>query len=329
MFIASPVRALFAPSFWSLGLLLALLVSLPVQAKTLLRIGYQKSSTLMSLMKADGSLERALLSQDVAISWHEFASGQPLAEALNVGSVDLSADVADTVPVFARAAGADLVYFAREAPSPEAQAILVSRAAPFKTVADLKGQKVAVTKASGSHYLLMAALAKAGLSFADIQPVWLTPADARAAFETGQVAAWAAWEPFLSAACDQAGARILADGRQLADYQRYYLASIRFARQHPQVLQRIYAELVRAGQQVRAHPARTARVLVPLWGNLAPQIIEQANARRSYRVLPVDQASLAGQQRLADAFYRAGLLPVRPDFKDAVLWHPSTTAIPH
>jgi sulfonate transport system substrate-binding protein len=66
-----------------------------------------------------------------------------LLEALNVGAIDLSADVADTVPVFAQAAGATLTYFAQESPSPSAQAIVVRADSPFKTVADLKGKKIA------------------------------------------------------------------------------------------------------------------------------------------------------------------------------------------
>ena len=137
------------------------------------------------------------------------ASGQPLLEALNVGNIDLSADVADTVPVFAQAAGAQLAYFARETPSPAAQAILVRDGSPLRNLADLKGKKVAVTKAAGAHYLLIAALAKAGLKFSDIQPAYLTPADGRAAFENGKVDAWVIWEPFLSAAQRQLPTRTL------------------------------------------------------------------------------------------------------------------------
>jgi sulfonate transport system substrate-binding protein len=114
-----------------LGLSLGLLAALPAQAETQLRIGYQKSSTLISLLKSQGTLEQALADQDIRVSWHEFASGQPLLEALNVGNIDLSADVADTVPVFAQAAGAQLAYFARETPSPAAQAILVRDGSPL------------------------------------------------------------------------------------------------------------------------------------------------------------------------------------------------------
>ena len=62
-----------------------------------LRIGFQKSSTLIAILKARGTLERAVAPLNVRIEWGEFASGLPLTEALNAGAVDFSADVADTV----------------------------------------------------------------------------------------------------------------------------------------------------------------------------------------------------------------------------------------
>ncbi len=305
------------------GLAISLLGSLPSHAKTLVRIGYQKSSTLISLLKVQNSLEKALLTQDVSISWHEFTSGQPLLEALNLGQLDLSADVADTVPVFAQAAGAKLTYFAQETPSPTAQAILVHQSAPLKTLADLKGKKVAVTKASGSHYLLIAALQKAGLTFSDIQPAYLTPADGRAAFEQGRVDAWVTWEPFLSAAQQQLPTRLLQAEQPLAAYRRYYLTTPEFAQQHPQILQTVYAQLANAGDWLRAHPSQAATLLSPLWGNLNQKIVERANQHRSYQVRPVDPASLSEQQQIADAFYAAGLLPRQINARDVSIWQPN------
>lgn len=309
-------------SLLGLGLSLGLLAALPAQAETLLRIGYQKSSTLISLLKSQGTLEQALADQDIRVSWHEFASGQPLLEALNVGNIDLSADVADTVPVFAQAAGAQLAYFARETPSPAAQAILVRDGSPLRNLADLKGKKVAVTKAAGAHYLLIAALAKAGLKFRDIQPAYLTPADGRAAFENGKVDAWVIWEPFLSAAQRQLPTRTLEGSQGLASYQRYYLTSSRFAAAHPQVLQTVYRELAEAGDWLRANPAEAARILGPLWGNLDPAIVEQANGRRSYQVRPVEPDGLGEQQKIADAFFAEGLLPRAVDTRAVATWQP-------
>ena len=309
-------------SLLGLGLSLGLLAALPAQAETQLRIGYQKSSTLISLLKSQGTLEQALADQDIRVSWHEFASGQPLLEALNVGNIDLSADVADTVPVFAQAAGAQLAYFARETPSPAAQAILVRDGSPLRNLADLKGKKVAVTKAAGAHYLLIAALAKAGLKFSDIQPAYLTPADGRAAFENGKVDAWVIWEPFLSAAQRQLPTRTLEGSQGLASYQRYYLTSSRFAAEHPEVLQTVYSELAKAGDWLRANPAEAARILGPLWGNLDPAIVEQANGRRSYQVRPVEPDGLGEQQKIADAFFAEGLLPRAVDTRAVATWQP-------
>ncbi len=92
-----------------------------------LRIGFQKSSTLINVLKANGELEKGLAGLGVSVTWAEFQSGLPLLEALNVGSIDFSGDVADTVPVFAQAAGAKLTYVASEAPSPLAQALFDTR----------------------------------------------------------------------------------------------------------------------------------------------------------------------------------------------------------
>ncbi|WP_410017191.1 aliphatic sulfonate ABC transporter substrate-binding protein [Pseudomonas sp. 5P_3.1_Bac2] len=299
---------------------LSLSFSLPATAAEKLRIGYQKSSTLISLLKANGNLEQALAKLDISISWHEFSSGQPLLEALNVGNIDLSADVADTVPVFAQAAGADLTYFAQESPSPTAQAVIVRNDSAIKNLQQLKDKKIAVTKAAGSHYLLIAALAKAGLKFSDIQPAYLSPADGRAAFENGKVDAWVTWEPFLSAAQQQLPTRTLTDGTGLANYQRYYLTSTSYAKDHQKALKIVFAELVKTGDWLRANPKQGADILSPLWGNLPSQIVELANSRRSYQVTLVQPDSLNEQQKIADAFVSEGVLPKAIDAHAVPIW---------
>ncbi|WP_244653609.1 aliphatic sulfonate ABC transporter substrate-binding protein [Pseudomonas lutea] len=296
--------------------------SLSATARGTLRIGYQKSSTLITLLKHQGTLEQALGQDDVDITWHEFPSGLPLLEALNVGNVDISADVADTVPIFAQAAKARLTYFAEESPSPSAQAIVVRSDSAIRQLSDLRGKKVAVTKAAGTHYLLIAALNKAGLSFGDIQPAYLSPADGRAAFENNKVDAWVTWEPFLTRVQRQLPTRTLTDGVGLASYKRYYLTSTGYAQAHPGVLKRVYQQLRQAGGWIKSHPRDAAQVLGPLWGNLDADTVEAANARRSYQVEPVKADQLGEQQKIADAFFKAGLLPAPVDAKDVDIWTP-------
>ncbi|MBS7539783.1 aliphatic sulfonate ABC transporter substrate-binding protein [Ancylobacter lacus] len=295
----------------------------PARADTAtVRIGYQRSSTLITILKTNGALEKALQPLGVEVTWHEFTSGLPLLEALNLGKIDVSADVADTVPVFAQAAGAKLVFFAEEGPSPTAQAILVPKDSPITSVAGLKGKRVAVTKGAGSHYLLLAALAQAGLSFKDITPAYLTPADGRAAFVSGNVDAWVAWDPFLATTQQQSGARVLADGAGLAGYKRYYLTTASFAKEHGPVLAVLFDQLKATSIWVKQHPAEAARLLAGLW-NIDAAAIETANGRRSYAVAPVTRQGLAEQQKIADAFVAEGLVPKPVDTADVGIWQPA------
>lgn len=287
-----------------------------------IRLGYQKSSTLTAILKTNGELEKALAPLGVRISWHEFTSGLPLLEAINTGNIDFGADVADTVPLFAQAAGAKLAYVAEESASPSAQAILVSADSPIKTVADLKGKKVAVTKGAGSHFLLLAALAKAGLSFKDISPAYLTPADGRTAFIGGNVDAWVAWDPFLTSAQRQSNARILSDGSKgLASYKRYYLSSAAFADKRSDVLNAIFRKLEQTGKWVKTNPKEAASLLAGLW-SIDAATVEEANGHRSYGVGAVTSSGLSEQQRIADAFFAEGLLPVKVNAGDARIWTP-------
>jgi len=284
-----------------------------------LRIGYQKSSTLITLLKTRGSLEKALTPLNVRVSWNEFASGLPLTEALNVNAVDFSADVADTVPIFAQAAHASFVYVAQEAPSPHAQAIIVKKDGAVRSLTDLKGKRIAVTKAAGSHYLLFAALARAKLEPADIKTAYLTPADGRAAFERDSVDAWITWDPYVASVEKTSDARVLVDGAGLASYQRYYLASRSYAAAHPQIVQTVFDQLKTAGEWLLAHQQDAANTLAPVWG-LDAATIERANARRSYVARAVTEQNFGEQQTIADTFHRNGLLPARIDTKESLAW---------
>lgn len=162
------------------------------------RIGVQKYGTLVILAERH-TLEERLKAQGVSVEWREFPGGPQLLEALTLGSIDLGT-TGEAPPIFAQAAGSSLVYIGAEEPAPKGEAILVPKGSPITTIADLKGRRVALNKGSNVHFLLLRALQSAGLTIKDVTPIYLTPSDARAAFEQGAVDAWAIWDPFLSAA---------------------------------------------------------------------------------------------------------------------------------
>ena len=253
----------------------------------------------------------------VAVRWTEFNAGPVQLEALNVGSIDFG-DVGEAPPIFAQAAGANLVYVGNEPASPASEAIVVPKGSGLRTLADLKGKKIALNKGSNVHYLLLKALEKAGVAYAEIQPVFLPPADARAAFERGSVDAWAIWDPFLAAAEKQLGARVLADGKGLVANYQFYLASRTYAEKNPEILRIVLDEVAKVDDWGRKHPDEVATILAAQTG-LSTEVVALAASRYAYGVKPVSVDVIASQQRVADAFSSLKLIPKPIVVKDALL----------
>lgn len=279
------------------------------------RIGYQKYGTLI-LLKNKGLLEPLLKPLGYSVKWAEFPAGPQLLEALNAGAVDFG-NTGEAPPIFAQAAGAPLVYVGYEPAAPQGEAILVPKNSPLKTVTDLKGKTVALNKGSNVHYLLVKALEKAGVPYSDIKTAYLTPADARAAFERGSVDAWAIWDPFQAAAEKTIDARQLADGTGIVSNYQFYLSTRTFADQAPQVVDVLLKGVAEVGAWVKANPKAAAAEFSPLIGIPAP-ILEVALARQQYDVKPITPEVAAAQQQVADAFLALGLIPKPIRIADAL-----------
>ncbi len=278
------------------------------QARETVRISFQRSSTLLTLIKQNGALEKKLAPLGYDVSWHEL-NGSALLAALNAGSVDIHADVADAYTVFTQAANAPITYFAKETAAPTAQSIIVRADSPIQKVADLKGKRVTTLKGAGAHYLLLAALKQAGLKATDVDLRFLEIQDGVAAYNSGSVDAISLWDPLLGGQLQDGKSRVLADGRGAqVEYSRYYTATTAFAKAHPQVLKAVFDELQSTGQWVKANPKEAAERLSPIWGNVPPATVEQVNARRSYAIVPVQRNELGELQRIADTFREAGLV---------------------
>jgi sulfonate transport system substrate-binding protein len=281
-----------------------------------LRIGYQKYGTLV-LLKARGSLEKRLAPLHIDVQWTEFPAGPQLLEGLNVGSIDFGT-VGEAPPIFAQAAGADLIYVGNEPAAPAAEAVVVPRSSPIQSVAELKGKKVAVNKGANAHYLLVKVLEKAGVKYTDVETVFLAPADARAAFERGSVDAWAIWEPFLSAVQKQTGARILADGQGAVSNHQFFLAARQYAKKRRDVVGIVMEEVAIVDEWAKTKPKEAATALQPQIG-LDEPTLEQALSRGGYGVKPISDSVLLEQQKIADAFFDLKLIPKRINVRDATL----------
>ncbi|MDX2266158.1 MAG: sulfonate ABC transporter substrate-binding protein [Hyphomicrobiales bacterium] len=270
------------------------------------RIGFQKYGKLI-LLKSKATLEKRLEALGYKVTWTEFPAGPQLLEAVNVGAIDFG-NTGEAPPIFAQAAGAPLVYVAHEPPAPKGEAILVPKDSPIKTVADLKGKKVALNKGSNVHYLLVKALEKAGVAYSDITPTFLTPADARAAFEKGSVDAWVIWDPFQAAAEAATGARTIANGEGIVSNHQFYLGARAFVEKNPKAVEALLAELSDVDQWVKSDVKAAAAQLSVSTGIPAP-VVEVALNRQSYGIRPISDEVVKAQQDIADTFHALGLLP--------------------
>lgn len=289
-----------------------------------LRIGHQRADAL-NLLQVRGDLDKRLAAQHIKVEWVNFQAGAPLLEALNVGSLDLGS-TGESPPIFAQAAGSPLVYLANIPLTSDAgkgQALLLPRNSPIHSVAELKGKKIAVTKASGAHNFLVQIIQKAGLQFSDIQPVYMTPPDARIAFESGSVDGWAIWEPYLTVAQQKSQARVLADARDVISPGSFYLATRKIAQEHPDVLKIVLEEIKRAGLWATEHPHEAAEQLAQSTGIDAATL--ESLQRRTYQgsnaggIRPIDETIISQQQTVADNYFHIGLLPRKVDVRGAML----------
>jgi sulfonate transport system substrate-binding protein len=287
-----------------------------------IRIGTQKGG-FFPAVKARHSVEDVFKPLGVDVKWVDFQFGPPLLEAINVGSVDFGY-VGDSPPIFAQAANARIRYVAAVKQLGNTQAIIVPQDSPIKTLADLKGKRVAFGKGSSAHNLLVAALEKAGLTWADITPAALAPADATAAFVKGSVDAWSIWDPYLALAELKEHARVIAFDKDVHKPNAFYIAGTEFVEKYPSLVARLNAVFASEGVWADAHHEEVAQAQAEATG-VDIEAIRRFVDRSTYRVVPVRGEVIESQQAVADRFARIGLIPKPINVADIVwTWTPGS-----
>ena len=298
----------------------ASLVAGPLFAQTapkVVRIGYQKFNTL-NILKGTGQLERALAPAGVTVEWREFLGGSQLAEALSANAIDFG-HASDGIGVFQQASGKGLVYLAAESPYPGGVGFLVPKDSPIRTVRDLKGKKVVTGRGYNTQYVLIRALQAAGLSYEDVEPVYIvTASDTVAAFQSGSVAAIGLWDPFLAGAQVATDSRLLFDGTGLSGNRTYHFAQPGYARANQDTLRTVFAELRKANQWAQGHPKEVVDTLAPQL-KVDPKVLGLATEGRQYGVVPLTPEIAKEQQGLADVFAQLKLIPKPIEVRDAFL----------
>jgi NitT/TauT family transport system substrate-binding protein/sulfonate transport system substrate-binding protein len=279
-----------------------------------LRIELQKGEPLLVAARQNRAFETLLEPLGIEVKWLEFEFGPPLLEAMQAGAIDIGA-TGDAPPVFAQAAHADIVYIAARPDSGNSYAILLPPGSTLRTLADLRGKRIAFGRGSSSHSLTLAALEKAGLAYSDIKPVTLGPADAAAAFEHGDLDAWTIWDPYAAITEGRPGVRALARTRDIGPQNNFYLANRTYAGSNGALIGRIVQNIVRTGEWCDAHPTEVAQLLASGTG-IPLAAWRLAVARGSFRSVPIDDTVLQQQQIVADRFTAARLIPGAVNVRD-------------
>lgn len=283
-----------------------------------LRLGWQKGGVL-ALAKGTGALEKRFADRGISITWAEFSSGPPLLEALGAGAIDFG-PTGDVPPLFAQAAGGNLLYAGTYRGSSAGSAILVHKDSPIQSIGDLKGKRVAFKRGSSAHNFTVKALRKAGLSITDIEAADLSPSDAKAAFASNQVDAWSIWDPYFAVAEKDPATRVLTTAEGIVDSWSYFLSNGDFTAAHGDVLGEILDELAKVGAAAQADLDGTVAALSKITG--VPEDIQRvALTRKGFSlgdVSIVGPDTIAYQQALADEFFQLQIIPKQLNISDIV-----------
>ncbi|RYZ10104.1 MAG: aliphatic sulfonate ABC transporter substrate-binding protein [Myxococcales bacterium] len=286
-------------------------------APKVFRVVRSKQLTALAVVEKQRALEAALKPLGVEVRWLEFAAGPQQMEAVNAGELDLAL-TAESPPAFAQAADGPVVYLAHRAPSGKAVSCLVAPDSDIRKVADLRGKRVTFQKASIGHYLLMKALAREGLAFGDVQPVYLPPPDAQAAFSERKVDAWLIWEPFGTRAVKSGIAKVLFDGEGLRDSGDFYTTHRKFYEEGGDILKVFFAELKKAESWSESHPKEMAELLTSELLIDVPTLLEM-HQKYTFGVFSITPEIIGKQQAVADLYYSLKFLPKKVDVKPGFL----------
>jgi sulfonate transport system substrate-binding protein len=287
------------------------------EARKIFRVVRAKQLVPLALLEKDGNLEKRLNPLGYKVEWEEFAAGPQQLEAMNAGGLDIAL-TAESPPIFAEAAGSSLVYLAANSSDGKAISLLVPFNSPVKSIRDLKGKKIASQKASIGHYLIVKALQKAGLKFTDIQPVYLQPSDANAAFSQGKVDAWFIWEPFVMRNEKSKVGRVLLDGGDLRDSNNFYSTTRQFYQENTEAIKIFLDELQKEHVWAKSHPKEMAQLLTSVT-KLDPETLENMHKKYEFELVPITNKVIETQQKVADIWYDLKLIPKKVNVRECFL----------
>ena len=228
------------------------------QQVTEIRIDWATYNPVSIVLRQQGLLEKEFEKDGIKIRWVQSAGSNKALEFLNAGSIDFGS-TAGSAALVARINGnpiKSIYVYSR----PEWTALVTGPKSDIKSVKDLKGKTVAVTRGTDPHIFLVRALADNGLTDKDVRFVLLQHADGRLALIRGDVDAWAGLDPMMAAAEIDDGAKLFF---RKPEANTWGILNVReeFAKANPKLVERVLKTYEQARRWSRANPAEVTKLL--------------------------------------------------------------------
>jgi sulfonate transport system substrate-binding protein len=289
----------------------------PQRNPILLRISHFLPSIPATVQKARGNLERRLAPLGVTVQWNEFTQTTDSILALSSGAIDLSvgglegglAAIASGVPLRIAATGPH-----RPPKTGWYTALLVPDDSAIKTLADLKGKKIAVGRGGFAEAVLAVAVRKGGLSYPkDVQPEYVTSADGAEAFSRHLVDAVLTLDPYVPSIQRRVPSHVLTDNERLGYPTIWEIAfNENFAAAHPNVVAAVVEEFLGVQPWIEANRPQAAASLAKVVG-FDQALWERTLGRASYLLELPGPKTIPDIQYVADQLLDLGVIRNRVD----------------
>ncbi len=298
---------------------MATLTSAAMAADQVVRIGWLRGPNDITLAKSRGTIEKALGEKGIKVEWAgPFPAAAPAFEALNAGSIDITAG-SSTSAIAALAAKIPLVVFAYQKMAAGSEGIVVKKDSKITSIKDLVGKKIAVNRGGTGEYLLMQGLATNGVDPKSVERVYLSPSDSGPSFTQGHVDAWATWDPFLTIAEKAYDGKVVADGDAIrSDNAVVLVASKAFAESKPDQLQLVFDVIKSENAWAVAHKAEAGAIWVKEM-NVPADLAQKIGENNAVPTTAVSKADAEQIGKVAEWYAQSGIIPTIPDVASGVV----------